>query len=214
MTPAEFKTAFEIKVDEDYSSYYSSTQLNNLVRTAQLNVVQRYIDAFQKGDRVSESLKPITIRTTLTGATTPPVTSNSVDLTNATLNYWEAISVRVKFTGNSTNWRTCEPLYFVERGDPFSEGTERNPIYYRSNDLLYVEPTSPAITNMELFYFKNLSVADRTLISFTAASYTIKWSDKVLEEFMDELSEVIAVNMREASLYQMSQQQQLENGPK
>lgn len=213
-TNLTFKTSLESQIDEDYSSYFSAAQVNVFAQKALMNVLQRHIDLFQKSKRLSENLRPITVKTTLTSVSTPPVTSNTIDLTNATLNYYELISMRAKFTGNTTNWRVCEPLYFVERGDPFSEGTERNPVYFRANNVMNIEPTTPAITSLEFIYFKLPLTADGTQIDTSVASYTLKWNDKMVQEILDATAKAMAIDMRDRELYAMAQQQELENGTK
>jgi hypothetical protein len=202
-TNAQVKALFETRIDENFSSYFSNDELDRFFNAAVENVMTAKIEQFQRDSKITVDLMPLLKTSTLTSVTTPPITSNTVDLTNATLGFKYPISVLVTFTGSSVQ-RTADPLYYVERGDPFSVGTTRNPLYRIANSTLIVEPVATAITSMEFTYFKTPLVADRTAFAFATTATISAYSDKVIQEITTEAIRLASENMRDQAMYQMS----------
>lgn len=204
-TNAQIKSAFQILLDESYSAYFSDTDLNAIFQKAVEQVIMQKMNLFQQGEKISDDLIPLIKTVTLNSASTPAVSSNSFDITNTTLNYRREVSILVTFTGSSTQ-RVATPLYYAERGDPFSTGTQRNPKYRRSNNLMIIEPSTPTISSIEFSYFKAPKVSEFTQIDFGEA-HTSAYSDKVVQEIINEAMKIAAENMREDSMYQMASQE-------
>jgi hypothetical protein len=100
-TNAQVKALFETRIDENFSSYFSNDELDRFFNAAVENVMTAKIEQFQRDSKITVDLMPLLKTSTLTSVTTPPITSNTVDLTNATLGFKYPISVLVTFTGSS-----------------------------------------------------------------------------------------------------------------
>ena len=85
----------------------------------------------------------------------------------------------------------------------YSNGTQRYPKYYSYNvagtRTMELSP-STGLVSYEMFYYKDPLVSDQTNIDFTVASYTIKYTDKLVELIIDEMVKLAGQIIREQEL--------------
>lgn len=178
-------------IDEVYTGYWESDQLQRFADKALWNMVERKSGLEGYFDSIDDQLMPIT--RLATGAVI-----GTINLT--TPNYRKLGFLEVDYGHGN---RQATPNQISEKGDVYSSGTAKYPKYFRyssgGSNFFNVEPSLSGTYNM--LYFVEPSFDDNTRIVADPLDIKyetdLRWSNKFIELVIDEMVKIASDSIQD-----------------
>ena len=204
MTGEDLKNKFNTAYDEDYSGYFSDTQLQRICDTSLNNLYERKLEEYAADDKITDEIMPFTSTVSVT-----PTAGNIVDISptsSVVPNYKKLINARATYQVNTNIYRKqARELKMLEKYN-FYAGDVRYPRYEKNDNQLIIHPTTVSCTNVLLDY-----ITLPTPIDITDNVNDLPYTNKFLEALVVEMKiEASRVN-REVEALQINNQEQIQN---
>lgn len=178
-------------IDEVYTGYWESDQLQRFADKALWNMVERKSGIEGYYDSIDDQLMPIT--RVATGSA-----SGSINLTS--VNYRKLGFLELDYGHGA---RQCTPNSLSEKGDVYSSGSIKYPKYYRysnaGSNMFNIEPSNTATYSM--LYFVEPSFDDNTRIVADPLDIKyetdLRWSNKFIELVIDEMVRIASDSIQD-----------------
>lgn len=189
MTGTGFRHAFETAIGEAGSGFYDDVRLNNLIATANVNIIDRKIQEFQSTEKITIELEPLIVKTS---AIVPVNATVDISPTSAAVtNFYSFGNLLVNAPYGSlsvSNYAKERPV--AQFQSSYTAGNYMYPRYYFTNGLLNIEPANA--TSVVLMYFVKpfvIDVADNTI--------PIPYNDKLINLIISETMIQAGVSSRD-----------------
>lgn len=198
MTGAEFKTKFEVLIDEEYSGYWPDDRLNVIAETAINTVTTNILKDFQSNDLDTARILPL-----LNSATIVNPVNNNIDISPTSVQVVkckQVLFIEPTFNSTQTTVRTTEVMY-ADFGSIYDTGTVRYPNYLLSNGTINIYPKSTAVTSCTVYYVREpfyIDVADNVDV--------LPYNDEMLQLVIRETVKEASLSTREYTMSQVSSQ--------
>lgn len=197
MTGADIKLKFDTSIDEVYSGYWDTDDLNRFFQTA-INIITTFlIKEFQTSSVDTARILPL-----LNTVTVNNPASNNIDISRSSTDVVQCKQVLFiipVFNSTSQTIRTTEVSY-NDFGAIYSAGTVRYPKYLLSNGIIDIYPKTPSITSCKVWY-----VREPFYIDTADNSTTVPYNDEMIELIIKQAIVEASNSDREYSLSNITQ---------
>lgn len=197
MTGEDVKLKFETAIDEVYSGYWDTDDLNRFFETAINTITTFLVKEFQTSSVDTSRLLPLLNVTTVAN----PV-SNNIDISRTStevVKCKQVLFILPVFNSAAQTVRTSEVSY-TDFGAIYSTGTVRYPKYILSNGIIDVYPKTPAITSCKVWY-----VREPFYIDTADNSTVVPYNDEMVELIIRQAIVEASKGTREFSLSNITQ---------
>lgn len=197
MTGAEVKIKFETAIDEVYSGYWDTDDLNRFLQTAINTVTTDLIKKFQSNDVDTSRLLPL-----LNVVTVNTPTSNNIDIsrTSTQVPLCKQVFFIMPTFNSSLQTVRATPVSYSDFGGIYSTGTVRYPKFILSNGIIDIYPKSTDITECKVWFAREpfyIDTADNTDV--------VPYNDEMIELIIRQTISEATKSSREYSLNSVTQ---------